>query len=152
MPKKTWETYEDVTRAVLSDLREYLGVGDILGKKKYKGKITEWEIEASSYEKEDKSKLVIVECRRYTTSRLSQETVGGFSYRIDDLIATRGIIVTPLGLQKGAQKIADAKKITTITLDPNARSDNYIARISNQLFGKFTEHISITEHVSIKLE
>ena len=54
--------------------------------------------------------FVIIECRRYTKSRQSQEKIGGLAYRILDTGARGGILISPLGMQEGASKIADVEK------------------------------------------
>ena len=48
--------------------------------------------------------IVIIECRRLTTSRINQEDMGGIAYRIGHVGAAGGIVVTPIGVQEGARK------------------------------------------------
>ena len=153
MSTKSWKSYEDVTRQLLKDVREHLGLEKIEGKQKVKGQITgtEWEIEAVAYEV-GTGKMVLVECKKRSTAKIPQETIGGFAYRIQDTGAEGGILVTTLGLQEEAQKVARAAKITEVRLDPNATSESYIAQIANNFFLKFTDRVTVTDYVQIKIE
>ena len=54
--------------------------------------------------------FLVIECRRYPKSRLPQKDAGELAFVIEDLGASGGILVSPLGFQKGAKKIAEAKK------------------------------------------
>jgi hypothetical protein len=82
---------------------------------------TTWEIEAKGLREGD-SGFVIVECRRYTNSKQNQEKVGGLAYRIIDTGAVGGIIVSPLGLQEGAERVAAAENIVRVQLSGTARN------------------------------
>jgi len=149
---KNWKNYEDVTKQLLSDVRDYLGLGQIEEKQKIRGKIsgTEWEVDVVAYDATD-GKLILVECRQRSNSKLSQESLAGFAYRVKDTGADRGIIVTTIGLQDGAKKVAGAEKITEIKLDYNSTSENYIAQITNQIFVKLTDRIKFSESLEIEL-
>ncbi|MFI2478153.1 hypothetical protein [Nocardia xishanensis] len=68
----------------------------------------------------------MIECRRYTGSKLKQEAVGGFAYRIRDLGADGGIMVSPLGLQRGAKLIAEKEGITEIRLAPDSTRTAFV--------------------------
>jgi hypothetical protein len=96
------------------------GLVRVEGKQKILGSSTgtEWEIEGKGVTTRDKE-FVIVECRRYTTSRLKQECVGALAYRISDTGASGGILVTPIGLQEGAKMVAACENIVTVILDEN---------------------------------
>ncbi|WP_411153065.1 restriction endonuclease [Streptomyces sp. A30] len=74
---------------------------------------TEWEIDGKGVKVGDEG-FVIIECRRYTTSKQKQEQVAGLAYRIIDTEADGAIIVSPLGLQEGAAKVAEAENIRTV--------------------------------------
>jgi hypothetical protein len=52
---------------------------------------TEWEIDAKGV-REGSEGFVIIECRRYTTSRQNQDRIGSLAYRILDTGAQGGII------------------------------------------------------------
>ncbi|MCF8068298.1 MAG: hypothetical protein K9L30_06910 [Desulfobacterales bacterium] len=99
--KKNWETYEEVACYLLNTISEKFGVTTFEGKQKVAGHLTgtHWEIDAKGV-KEGTDIFLIVECRRYTSSKQSQEKVGALAFRIDDTNASGGIIVSPLGLQQ----------------------------------------------------
>lgn len=147
-----YKTYEDAARALLSDVRSFLGLGEVTGEQKLAGRSgTVWTVEGSAYDVSNE-RLVLVECKQRKTSALNQETIGGFAYRVNDTGADRGIIITTVGLQKGAKLVADAERITVIKLDYNATSENYIAEIADQLFLKVTDRIRVGEEVNVEIE
>ena len=45
--------------------------------------------------------IVIIECRRYTTSKLKQNAIAALAWIISDVGASGGIVVTPIGVQDG---------------------------------------------------
>jgi len=119
---KAWETYEEVARFLLEEMSDTLGLGleRVEGKQKLAGKSgTKWQVDAKGVKTEDGA-IVIVECRRWTTSKPDQEDVGAFAYRIGDVGAAGGIVVTPLGVQEGGQKIAEYEGIEIVHLDANS--------------------------------
>lgn len=149
---KKWCKYEDVVKQLIYDVRDFLEIGRVEGKQKIKGTLssTEWEVDVVAYNARDE-KLILVECKYRSHSKLSQEVLGGFAYRVMDAEADRGIIVTTIGLQEGASKVASASKIIELKLDPNSTSADYIAKIANQIFIKSTESIKINDHINIEV-
>jgi hypothetical protein len=131
---KKWRTYEEVAIYLLNEFANEFGLEKIEGKQKLKGILsgTEWEIEAKGLVK-DEEKFIIVECRRYTTSKLNQESIGALAYRIKDTGAKGGIIVSHLGLQKGAEKIAKAENIVSFIFDKNNTTKDYILKFLEQI-------------------
>jgi hypothetical protein len=93
---------------------------------------TSWQIDAKGV-RQGNDGFVIVEFRRYTTSRQTQERMGGLAYRIRDTGAKGGIIVSPLGLQEGAAKIAAAENVVNVVLDENCNRYEYIMRFLNKV-------------------
>lgn len=140
--KQEWETYEDVARQLIDDIKIYLGLSLVNEDKREfkKNDGGKCEIDISAYDLSD-GKLVLVECRK-KKKRLSNEEIDGFAYRIQQTNAKRGIIVTPLGLQQGARIAADGAKISLIRLDENSNKENYIARITQQIFLKVTDQMN----------
>ena len=127
--------YEWVTRRIFHDLREYLGIDRMSSDRtKHVGTSgAEWTVDASCYRIEDDT-LVILECRRKTNSKVEQEEVGGLAYRFMDIGADMAYMVTPIGFQKGAQKVANANKINMVTLNADATDTEYILAVADQLF------------------
>lgn len=120
--KNTWETYEDVCVYLLNQFRRKIGLSEVQGKQDVTGvrSGTTWEIDGKGV-KEDGEGYLIVEMKRYTKSKLNQEIIGGLSYRIIDAGAEGGIIVSPLGLQAGAEIVAKSENIIPIQIDPSSR-------------------------------
>ncbi|OBQ17652.1 MAG: hypothetical protein AN488_18305 [Anabaena sp. WA113] len=140
--QKKWETYEEVTRQLLQDIKYYLGISHVESKQKIQGQSgTKWEVDVIAYDN-NTGKTILVECKNWK-STVSQETLGGFGYRIKNTDSEGGIIVTRIGLQKGAKKVAEYEKITVITLTIGITDydDDYIAKLSNQIFIKLSDTI-----------
>ena len=76
---------------------------------------------------------MLVEVRRYMTRRISQEAMGGFAYRIRDTGAAGGIIVTPLGLQKGAKLVAADANVQSVLLIPGQENGSFLARFLSRI-------------------
>jgi len=131
---KKWRTYEEVAQYLLNEFAREFGLEKVEGKQKLKGIVTgtEYEIEAKGVA-ENEEKFIIVECRRYTTSKLNQDRIGGIAYRIKDTGAKGGIIVSPLGLQEGARKIAKAENIISVILNKDSTTKDYILKFLEQI-------------------
>lgn len=147
--EKKWETYQEVSVYLLDQMAEEFGLDRVEGKQKTTGQWseTEWEIDAKGV-KEGSELFFIVECRRYTTSKQNQEKLAALAYRILDTGASGGIIVSPLGLQKGARKVAQAENIYSVLLDPNSTTSNYLLQFLNTVRAGITDTFYLTEKVS----
>jgi hypothetical protein len=149
---KKWLTYEEVARYLLNQIADKFGVSHVEGKQKVVGKRsgTEWEIDAKGVNLSD-GIFFIVECRRYTTSKQCQDKMGGLAYRILDTGAAGGILVSPLGLQEGAEKVAAAENIHNVTLDKNSTTENYILKFLNEIRIGRSDHMTLIDSIAIKL-
>ena len=151
MTTKKWKSYEEVAQHLLKQLSKTFGLGTVEGKQIIPGESgTNWEIDAKGI-KTDGEGFLIVECRRYTTSRLSQEGLGALAYRIKDTGAEGGIIVSPLELQQGAKIIAEHERIHQVTLDPKSTTTDYMLKFLNQIFIGRSDTIKITEKVHVQM-
>ncbi|MFQ5812000.1 MAG: restriction endonuclease [Anaerolineae bacterium] len=150
--EKKWETYEEVAAYLLEQMADKFGLDRFEGKQKVIGHRsgTEWEIDAKGVS-DAGDIFLLVECRRYTTSRQSQEKVGALAYRIHDTGALGGIIVSPLGLQSGAEKVAKAENIHSVILDPNSTTTDYFLEYLNEIQIGLSERITISEKVTITM-
>lgn len=111
-----WRKYEDYTTQILNDERVHQYIEDyfdlydfkVKPKDKLDGKKTgtKWEVDAYGYD--INNKLTLIECKHYKSRCVEQNTIAAFAYIIQDLGAKRGIVVTTLGLQSGAIKVAKA--------------------------------------------
>jgi hypothetical protein len=121
-----WRRYEQVAAHILNDVAAHFGFKQVEGKQSIPGRRsrTEYEIEAKGVS-EDGQTFVIIECRRYTTSKLKQEHLGAVAYRILDTGAAGGIVVTPLGLQEGGKKVAAAENIIPVRLSLDATPEQF---------------------------
>src|SRR4029077_2547239 len=113
--KPKWLSYEELATYLVKRMRKEFGLESVEGKQKIQGKRTTWEIEAKGIT-EGGQGFFIVECKRYPGRRLSQEMVGGLAYRILDTGANGAILVSPMGLQEGAAKIAAGENIISVEL------------------------------------
>ena len=106
-PKK-WLSYEEVATEILGRIKEELGLATVEGKQSASGSSgTDWELDAKGI-KDETGAFVVIECRRHTTSRLKQAAVASLAWCIQDTGASGGFIVSPMGLQEGASKVAAA--------------------------------------------
>jgi hypothetical protein len=151
---RTWQSYEAVAAYLLDQIAAEFGLERFEGKQVVAGKRSnsKWEIDAKGVG-ESNEIFFIVECRRYTTSRQNQDRVGGLAYRIIDTGAQGGILVSPLGLQEGASKIAKAENIYSVILDADSTTTEYVLRfLEKTRYGKYLQStIPITATLSAKV-
>lgn len=121
-----WETYEEVCRHILDKFKDEFGLQAVEGKQRLVGKEsgTEWEVDAKGIQ-EDSENIMIIEARRYTTSKQNQEKIAALAYRIKDTGAEGGIIVSPLGLQAGAEKVAAANNIVSVKINAESTPEQF---------------------------
>lgn len=149
--QKTWESYEGVATYLLQQMKETFGLDSVEGKQNIEGVSgTDWEIDAKGIRKDDTG-IILIECRRYTTSKLKQEDMAAIAYRIKDTGAKGGIIVTPIGLQEGAKIIAEKEGIIVVRLSPESDEQQYLLQFLNQIFVGVSDVISMTDRVHMKV-
>lgn len=143
MSDRKWESYEHVAAYLLDSFATEFGLGKVEGKQIIPGASgTKWEIDAKGYS-EDDATFVIVECKRYTTSKVSQETLAGLAFRIVDTGASGGIIVTPLGFQEGAKKVAAHTHVHTVLLNEDCTRTDYILQFMNKMCVGLSDTINV---------
>lgn len=151
MTENKWESYEEVAAYLLNLFAEDFGLGKVEGKQLVPGVSgTEWEIDAKGYSEGGKS-FVIVECKRYTKSKVSQEVIAGLAFRISDTGAKGGIIVTPLGLQEGAKKVVAHTGIHTVRLNQDSTKTDYVLQFLNKFCVGLSETVHLEDNLSIAL-
>jgi hypothetical protein len=150
--KTTWRTYEEVAAYLLEQNARRFGLERIEGKQKIEGQIsgTSWEIDAKGI-REGNEGFIIIECRRYTTSKQSQEKLGSLAYTIKDTGAVGGIIVSPLGIQEGAEKIADSENIINVQLDANCTPTDFVMKFLNMVMIGLSGTLGLSGVVSMKV-
>lgn len=96
----------------------------------------------------DDGGIIIVEARRYTTSKLKPGAVGELAYRIGDLGAAGGIIATHIGVQSGGVKIAKSEGIDIFHVDKDSTPTDFkLEGLSKWLAGRsapFAGHGDLT--------
>jgi hypothetical protein len=119
------EKYEVVAAEILARLVKP-GLETVEGKQVLIGlqSGTSWEIDAKGVAKDNEA-FVIIECRRYTTSKLKQEQLAAIAYRIKDTGAASGIVISPCGLQEGAELVAKAENIISVRLGPESTPESF---------------------------
>lgn len=131
---KAWQSYEEVAVYLLNQFVRKFGLDEFQSGQTIEGKRsgTKWKIDGKGVNGQE-GIFIIVECRRYMRSRQTQEEIGGLAYRIMDTGASGGILVSPLGLQDGAAKVAGAENIHSVLLDENSTRTEYILAFLNEL-------------------
>lgn len=125
-PSSPSRKYEEVATEILGRVRHELGFSSVEGKQAVPGVSgTDWELDAKGV-KVGSDAFVIIECRRYTSSRLKQEAVAGLAWRINDTGAAGALLVSPLGLQQGAQKVAAAANVVAVRLNAEATPQQFV--------------------------
>lgn len=133
--QEDWKRYEEAATRILDELAAHFGFTRVEGKQSVPGKEsgTDWEIDAKGVSENDEA-FVIIECRRYTTSKITQEKAGALAYRIKDTGAKGGVFVTPIGVQEGARKVAVAANIKVVRLNPDATPQQFVLEFLGSLF------------------
>jgi hypothetical protein len=148
--QQSWKNYEDIARYFLNRFRQEFGLEHVDAKQKLKGSSgTSWEIDAKGVRDGDNGAIILVECRQHRSKRLNQEAIGGLAYRIIDTGASGAIIVSPLPLQEGARKVAEANNIIHVQLRPDSTPENFGLSFFSKILVGFTERVTFSEDVSI---
>jgi hypothetical protein len=149
---KKWERYERVTAYLLDQFKEHFGLDSVEGKQAVSGSLsgTSWEIDAKGIRGGDEG-FIIIECRRHTTSKQKQENLAALAYRILDTGAKGAIIVSPLGPQAGAQKIAEATNIISVRLAPESTIADFLMGFLNQVMLGVSDRITTSEDVRLEI-
>lgn len=146
---KVWESYEEVAAYLLDQMAEKFGLERVEGKQHVTGlrSGTSYEIDAKGVAAEGEG-FLIVECRRYTASKQNQERIGALAYRVLDTRADGGILVSPLGLQEGAARIAEAENIKSVILAGDSTTTRYLMRFLTSVFAGLSGRVVLGESVS----
>lgn len=135
----------------MEQFADHFGLGHVEGKQLVSGASgTNWVIDAKGV-KSDGGGIVLVECRRHTTSKLSQEQLGGVAFRIIDTGAQGGITVSPLDLQKGAKLVAAHANIVHVMLDPKSTTTEYVMKFLDKFFVGLHGEVSFKSSLKVKV-
>lgn len=129
-----WKRYEEAARQVLADIGQVAGIELVEGLQTLRGKSgAKWTIDGKAVRESGKD-FWVVEVRRHTTRGIEQEAVAAIAFRIEDLGATGGIIVSPLELQSGAAVVAKATNIEHFKLTEDSTPTDYLAEFMGRRF------------------
>jgi hypothetical protein len=142
-----WRNYEEVAMYLLDQIATEFGLERVEGKQHIRGS-TDWEIDAKGVKLGGEG-FVIIECRRHTTARQSQEQIGGLAFRIMDTGAVGGIYVSPLGFQEGARRVAAAYGVHEVLMDPDSTRTDYVLKFLNKVFVGASDVAAATESMSV---
>ena len=145
--KKPWQEYEHVARCLLDRFREHFGLDRVEGKQRVTGVASTWELDAKGV-LVDGAGIVVVECRRRKT-RVPQEDMGGIAYKIRDVGAGGGLVVTPLPLQKGAASVAAQERIQHVTLTESSTTTDYFMKFLYRIFVGVSSTVVAHDEVKI---
>jgi len=142
-----WKSYEEVAAYLLNHFAKEFGLIRVEGKQTVHGlrSGTDWEIDAKGVHEGEDQGFIIIECRRYTTSKQNQEKLGSLAYKIVDTGASGGIIVSPLGLQQGAKKIAAHEKVLDVQLNANCTPEEFALKFLNRLMIGVKDNFKVGE-------
>ncbi|MGN4155810.1 hypothetical protein ACS0Y3_36300, partial [Burkholderia gladioli] len=144
--------YEQVAQILLDRFAADFGLSFVEGKQDMPGNLTgtTWEIDAKGVA-EGSNAFLIVECRRYTTSKLAQEDIAAIAYRIQDIGAAGAITVSPYDLQSGAKKVAAATNIVHVQLSPESTPEEFWLQFLDKMRLGFRDEVnlSVTDHLQI---
>ncbi len=142
----SWESYEKVAAFLLNRFRQHFGLATVEGKQQ----LGQYEIDARGIREGD-SGFIIIECKRHTTSRPNQGILGNLAWQIIDTGATGGIIVSPLGIQQGAQKIADKMDIISVQLNADCTAQEFVMQFLNRVMISHHETLTLKEETGLHL-
>jgi len=142
MKQRAWRDYEQVAADLLDRFADRFGLKHVEAKQDVPGTKsgTSWEIDAKGVTEHGKG-FIVVECRRHTTEKLKQKDLGALAFVIEDTGASGGIVVSPLGLQEGAAKIASAKNIVSVTLSAESTTTDYVLTFLNEVMAGLSDRI-----------
>jgi len=133
-----WLRYERAAKDIIARLQSELGLSEVEGKQVIAGESgTDWEIDAKA-NVEGSTAFVIIECRRYTTSRLKQEEVAALAWRVQDTGASAALVVSPLGLQEGAKKVASSAGIYSMQMTANSSLQRFVVTFLEGMYVSLT--------------
>ncbi|TAL03281.1 MAG: hypothetical protein EPO07_06500 [Verrucomicrobia bacterium] len=139
-----WENYEELTRYVVCHFADLLGISLVEAKQKIEGRSgTAWEIDAKGVCAD--GGFLVIECKDRSSTRLNQAVVGSLAFCVQDTGATGAVIVTSIGLQEGADKVARHLGFHTLYLPSESAFEGFIARCLNRVLAKpRADHVGLS--------
>lgn len=149
MADKTWRTYEEVAQYLLDQFAEQFGLDLVEPKQKVPGLESGRQIEIDAKGvREDGVGFFLVECKKHK-KRLDTDKLDAMAFRIIDSGAEGGIIVSPMGLQAGAAKIAASQNITSVQMNRDANELEYVLRFLKTVMIGVRDHINFQDKATV---
>lgn len=147
-----WKIYEEVAKTILNNLASEFQLSNVEGKQLVDGiqSGTKWEIDAKGI-LENGSGFLVIECRRNTTSKQSQDKIASLAYKIIDSGAAGGIMISAIGVQKGGQLVANSAKVIHMQLDKESTPIDYCLQFLNRIFIGHSESVNASDSMSAEL-
>jgi hypothetical protein len=147
-----WEKYEQVAIYLLNRVASALGLEHVEGKQKVIDSRSgmRWEIDGKGV-KIGNEGFVVIECRRYTKSKQKPGQMAELAYRIHGIGAEGGILVSPLGVQEGAAKIAACENIQIVNMNENSTNTDYMLSFLNTVFVGASDTGHATEDARVEI-
>jgi hypothetical protein len=153
MADQKWRSYEEVARYLLDQFAEQFGLERVEEKQKIVGVRSGRKIEIDGKGvKQGNTGFVLIEYKCYAQDRVEAEKLEALAYRILDAGAEGGIIVSPIGVQDGAEKIAQAENVMHVCLNENCTKYAYVLKFLNQVMIGIHDVAGGSETVNVKVE
>ncbi|MGW4371789.1 restriction endonuclease [Nocardia takedensis] len=143
---EAWQTYEQVAAYLLNQMADKFGLAGVSGKEKLAGKATNWQIDAKGVRLDGST--VVIECKRRSRA-VNQTTMAGIAWTIKDLGASGGIVVSHMGLQRGAKLIAQASNIVEVRLSADATPAEFMLQFLNRTIHGVADFASFTDNATV---
>lgn len=141
---QTWRNYEELARHVLLSFADMLGISEVEAKQRLAGASgTKWEIDAKGV-MADGYGFLIIECKERDDARLKQDDIASLAFKVKDVGAHGAVIVTSIGLQEGAEKIAKYCDFKVVYLPKNQSFEQFVAHCGNRIFQKLSDRANET--------
>ena len=149
MTERKWQSYEEVANYLLNQFAAHFGVGHFESKQVVPGASgTSWELDAKGCSAGG-STFLVVECKRHTKSGINQAITAALAWEIQDVGAKGGLLISPVGLQTGARKVANASNIVEVVMSENSTTQDYMMRFLNQVCIGYTESAVVSDSFSV---
>ena len=133
---KSWQNYEELARHVLLHFADIVGISSVEAKQRLQGQSgTPWEIDAKGI-CSDGAGFLVIECKERKSSRLNQGTIATLAYTVRDVGAAGAVIITSIGLQEGAKKVASQHGFHKVYLPKESTFEDFVARCGNRVVHK----------------
>ena len=130
---KSWKSYEELASHILSHFADIVGISSVQAKQRLQGQSgTCWEIDAKGI-CSDGAGFLVIECKERHSSRLNQDIIATLAYKVQDVGAAGAVIITSIGLQKGAKKVASKKGFHIVYLPKESAFEDFVARCGNRV-------------------